>query len=258
MKEQTVDVLTQDGIMKTFVTHPEEGGSFPPIVLFMDIWGLRAELYDIARRLAAEGFACILPDLYYRQGEGAHNEFRDEHGRMISLHRLDEAREKQVHELRHKVTGAQMMEDTGHLLTLIDEHAAMRAGPVGSIGWCMGGWLALAAAGHYPDRFQAGASLHGTRLISDTPDSPHLLADRFRGELYCGFGELDHLSPPPMAEELATLLEPCAVDYRWSMHKGVEHGYALPDRDIYDSRAAARDWEMIHAMFRRVFGGFEN
>ena len=254
MKEQIVEVRTGDGAMKTFVTHPEEGGPFPPVVLFMDIWGLRAELYDIARRLAAEGFACILPDLYYRQGDGAHNEFRDADGRMISLHRLDRARVRRVHDLRDRVTGAQMMADTGHLLATIDGHDAMRPGPVGSIGWCMGGWLVLAAAGSYPERFQAGASLHGTRLISDTPDSPHRMADRFRGELYCGYGEFDHLTPPAMAEELARLLDPRAVKHRWVVHKGVEHGYALPDRDIYDSRAAARDWEMIHAMFRRVFG----
>ncbi len=254
MKEQVLDILTDDGVMKTFAIHPDEGRPFPPIVLFMDIWGLRAELYDIARRLAAVGFACILPDLYYRQGDGMGNEFRDADGRMISLHRLDPAREKQVHDLRHKVTGAQMMADTGAVLKAIDGHDAMRKGPVGSIGWCMGGWLALAAAGTYPDRFQANASLHGTRLISDAPDSPHRMVGKFRGELYCGYGELDHLTPPAMAEDLAKLLEPCAVDYRWTMHRGVEHGYALPDRDIYDSRAAARDWEMIHAMFRRVFG----
>jgi carboxymethylenebutenolidase len=255
MKEKIVDIHTDEGVMKTFVAYPEEGGPFPPVVLFMDIWGLRAELYDIARRLAAVGFACILPDFYYRQGDGMHHEFRDAGGRMISLHRLDAARERQVHDLRNRVTGARMMADTGHVLRMIDGDEAMRPGPVGSIGWCMGGWLVLAAAGTYPDRFQAGASLHGTRLISDAPDSPHRSVEKFRGELYCGYGELDHLTPPAMAEELARLLEPCAVDYRWIVHRGVEHGYALPDRDIYDSRAAARDWEMIHAMFRRVFGG---
>jgi carboxymethylenebutenolidase len=251
MKERIVDLRTGDGVMKTFVTYPEDGGPFPPVVLYMDIWGVRAEFYDIARRLAAEGFACILPDLYYRQGDGVHTEFRDEEGRMISLHRLDPERERQVHRPREKLTGAMAMADTESVLGLIDAEAAMRPGPVGSIGWCMGGWLVLAAAGHYPERFRAGASLHGTRLVSETPDSPHLLAERFRGELYCGFGELDHLSPPAMAEELSRLLAPCDVDYRYVVHKGVEHGYALPDRDIYDSRAAARDWEMIHAMFRR-------
>lgn len=251
MKESTVELRTQDGVMRTFVTHPEEGGPFPPVVLYMDIWGLRAELYDIARRLAAEGFACILPDLYYRLGDGVHTGFRDADGRMISLHRLDPERERQVHAPRATLTGAMVMADTASLLSLIDADDAMRPGPVGSIGWCMGGWLVLAAAGHYPERFQAGASLHGTRLISEAPDSPHLLAAKFRGELYGGFGALDHLSPPAMAAALARLLEPCAVDFRHIVHDGAEHGYALPDRDIYDSRAAARDWEMIHAMFRR-------
>jgi len=41
------------------------------------------------------------------------------------------------------------------------------------------------------------------------------------------------------------------VDYCYEVHPGAEHGYALPDRDIHDKRAANRDWEVIFAMFRR-------
>ena len=97
----------------------------------------------------------------------------------------------------------------------------------------MGGRHVLCVTGAYPDRFIAGASLHGTALISERDDSPHRLAQRFRGELYCGFAEHD------------------PVAYRHEFHPGAEHGYALPNRDIHDKRAANRDWELIFAMFRR-------
>ncbi len=251
MIERTIQVPTKDGKMNTLVIHPEDGGPFAPIVLFMDIWGIREELRGIARRVATVGYACLLPDYYYRQGDDIHTETYRNDGRMISLHKMNEEQVRQVRVPRAKLTGAMMMDDTASLLDFIDGHAAMRGGPVGSMGWCMGGSAVMAAAGNFPDRFQAGASLHGTLPISDKPDSPHLLVDKFQGELYCGFGELDHLTPPAMAEELGNLLRSCAVKYRSEMHVGAEHGYALPDRDIFDAQAAAKDWGLIFAMWQR-------
>jgi carboxymethylenebutenolidase len=109
----------------------------------------------------------------------------------------------------------------------------------------------LCVAGHFPDSITASASLHGTTLISDAADSPHLLAKRFRGELYCGFAEHDPYAPLSMVKQLEELLRPCPVGYRYEIHGGAEHGYALPNRDIFHPRAAARDWELIFAMFHR-------
>ena len=54
-----------------------------------------------------------------------------------------------------------------------------------------------------------------------------------------------------MVRELGELLKPCSVRYDFTVHAGAEHGYALPDRDVYDKQAAARDWEQIFAMFHR-------
>ncbi len=75
--------------METFVVHPGDGGPFPAVVLYMDVWGIREELRDIARRIATVGYYCVLPDLYYRQGK-VRTEFRDANNRMISMDRLTE------------------------------------------------------------------------------------------------------------------------------------------------------------------------
>src|SRR5437588_484115 len=72
----------------------------------------------------------------------------------------------------------------------------VRQGPKGTIGYCLGGRLALAAAAEFPDQLRANASMHGTRLVSDKPDSPHRFVDNMRGEIYCGFAEKDDLAPP--------------------------------------------------------------
>ena len=72
-------------------------------------------------------------------------------------------------------------------------------------------------------------------LISDREDSPHHLADRFRGELYCGFAEHDPHAPLALITELGRIPARAAVGYRYELHPGAEHGYALPDRDTTTS-----------------------
>lgn len=250
MKERLADIPTPHGAMDTFITHPEAGGPFPAVVIYMDIWGLREELFDIARRVAVVGYCCMVPNLYYRQGKIRH-EFRDEKGRMVSLDRLDKERHDQVRAPWYGLNNQLVMQDTGSLLEFADRDPAVRRGPMGTIGYCMGGRYVCCAAGHYPDRFHAGASLHGTALVTDKSDSPHLLASRIRGELYCGFAENDKGAPPAMVEAFAQAMKASEAKYQYRVHKNAEHGYALPDRDIADKQAMNRDWEVIFPMLQR-------
>ena len=77
------------------------------------------------------------------------------------------------------------------------------------------------------------------------------------GLLWRGDGEARRNATPGnnrlsrVFEELAALVRPFPVIYQYSIHKGAKHGYALPDRDIYDKQAANRDWEIIFDMYRR-------
>jgi carboxymethylenebutenolidase len=250
MRERFVEIKTAEGLMDAFVTHPEENGPFPAVILYMDIWGVREELYDIARRVGTVGYYCLVPDFYYRAGKRIYFEFRNETGHAISINRLEGEALRHI-QSRPKLTNKMVMDDTEAILGFLDGAENVRRGGVGAIGFCMGGRYVMGAAGTYPEHFVASASLHGTTLISDRDDSPHLVAARLRGEFYCGFAEHDSHAPPAMIEELAKLLKPCPVRYRYTVHPGTEHGYSLPDRDIYDKQATARDWEQIFAMFHR-------
>ena len=100
------------------------------------------------------------------------------------------------------------MADIGAVLKFLDGEPA-RKGPKGTIGYCLGGRLSLAAAAEFPDQFRACASMHGTRLVSDKPDSPHRFVDKMRGEIYCGFAEKDDLAPPSTIETLGKLFDGC-------------------------------------------------
>src|SRR5688500_17188673 len=92
MIERELDIATADGVMNTFITHPEEEGPHPLVIFYMDAPGKREELHDMARRLGTAGYYVMLPNLYYRRvrefrmgaGEEARQIMRDH---MNSLNR---------------------------------------------------------------------------------------------------------------------------------------------------------------------------
>ncbi len=250
MKERTTNIRTVDGAMETFVTHPQSAGPFPAVIVYMDVWGIREELLDIARRIATTGYYVMVPDLYYRQGRVRH-EFRDEKNRMISMEALDDSKKELVRTSMRKLTDAMVVNDTASLLQFIDDGEPVCPGALGAIGYCMGGRHVFRVAGNFPDRFHGCASLHGTRLVTEDGDSPHLTAMKAQGEIYCGFAEKDPYAALPTIKIIADCMQRAPVNYSYELHMGAQHGYALPDRDIYDKQAANRDWELMFALWLR-------
>jgi len=248
MKERFAEIPTPSGLMEAFVTHPEEDGPFPAVIVYMDVFGLREELYDVARRIATVGYYAMVPDFYYRNGKLRVSFPPDK--RRWALADLDKEQETQVRAAGKALSNAMAVDDTGAILKFL-EREPVKAGPKGAIGFCMGGRLAMCAAGHFPDHFRATAGFHPSSLVSDNPASPHLLADKFRGEVYCGFPEDDPLAPTTTINKFAEVFGRGPVKYRYQRHMGAIHGYGLPERDVHHKQAANRDWEAVFAMFHR-------
>ena len=159
MIERTLDISTPSGSMETFIVHPQASGPHPALVLYMDVWGIREELRDIARRIATVGYYCLLPDLYYRQGT-VRTEYRDKNNRMVSMDRLAEPERQIAAAPLAKLSDAMVIADTQSLLQFIDNGEPVRPGAMGAVGYCMGGRHVFRVAGAFPARFRACASLH--------------------------------------------------------------------------------------------------
>ncbi len=250
MIEQTLQLRVPAVEMETFVVHPSGGGRFPPVILFMDMWGIRTALTDIARSIAAAGYCCILPDFYYRNGKVRYAA-RDVVGRPLAFTDLEPERQIALRAAMDGLNNAMVIEDTALLLDFMRSSEPVRPGPVGAVGYCMGGRHALCVAGTFPQHFKATACLHGAGLVSTAEDSPHLIARRADGEIYCGHAELDKYAPPDVVERMDKALSGCQVRYQGRVHAGAQHAYAMPDRDVFDPQATERDWDAILAMFRR-------
>jgi carboxymethylenebutenolidase len=246
MKEHILDIPTKDGAVETFVCHPERGGPYPPVLFLMDAPGIRAELYDMTRRLATSGYYVLLPNLYYRAGKDT------KYGPdVLKQGSPDHTRMRAV---RTKMTIPPVMDDIAALIAWADAQPEVKKGPVGAHGYCMSGPYALAAAARYPDRIAAAASFYGTWLVSDAEESPHLNLGKMRGELYISCAEHDELAPLPMVEELRGLFARAGATGEIEFQPGVHHGFAFPERWCYDKPAAERHWERLIALYRRRLG----
>jgi carboxymethylenebutenolidase len=245
MFEETIDIKTGDGAMETFVCQPERG-THPGVLLLMDAPGIREELCDMTRRLASVGYCVLLPNLYYRAGRDTKFDstvFEDgspERARMRAI--------------RTQMTIPPVMEDVASMLAFLDGREGVVPGAIGVHGYCMSGPYALAAAARYPDRVSAAASFYGTWLVSDAEGSPHLTLGRAQGELYIGCAEFDELAPLPMVAELRELFDASGNPGELEIYPGVHHGFAFPQRKVYDQPAAERHWERLIALYRRRLG----
>ena len=148
-----------------------------------------------------------------------------------------------------------VMQDVAAMLAFLDAQDYAAPGAVGCHGYCMSGPYALAAAARFPDRVRAAASFYGTWLVSDAVESPHLSLGRIKGEIHIGCAEHDELAPLPMVEELRSLLELSGAAGELEIYPGVHHGFAFPQRAVYDKPAAERHWERLLDLYRRRLQG---
>ncbi len=251
MFERIVQVPTSAGVMETFIAGPNAIRPHPLVVVYMDARGIRDELYEIARGLCAKGYVGVVPDLYHREGK-VRFDFRDAAGRTMSEAKLNEEQRATLLATARRVTDEIAVSDTRALLRWLDAQEFKNRGPIGAVGYSMGARLALCAAASWPDHVRATAALHGTMLVVDKPNSPHLGFNRIQGEVYCGFGEKDHFASEPIRETLEQAFRGAGARYCFAVHPGADHGYALPERDVHDASATASDWDAIYAMYDRV------
>lgn len=240
MIEQNVDVTSRNGVIPSFAVCPDAPGSFPAIILYMDAPGMREELRNLARRIAKHGYFCLLPDMYYRLGVLRFDFVRRADGMLPTMFAAV-----------NSLTNALVMTDTAAWLGFLDAQDKVKPGPVGGIGYCMSGRYVTTAAARFPNRFAATASLYGVGIATDAPDSPHLLADRIKGESYFAFAEHDEHVPDTVIPALRESLSRSGAPFEIETFSGSHHGFQFPERDAYHTQAAEESWSKIAAMWER-------
>jgi carboxymethylenebutenolidase len=158
MSEREVQIETGDGAMTTFIAHPDVGGSFPVVLVYMDALGLRDELQGIGRRIADAGYYAAVPDLYHRLGDGVTFE-------ASKLLDPESGEMQRMVGMTQKVSADEVMADTRAVLDEVEGDSLASRGAKGCVGFCFGGRFVVPAMARFPEEFAAGSALHPSGVL---------------------------------------------------------------------------------------------
>jgi carboxymethylenebutenolidase len=240
MPQRDVLIPTPDGTCDASLHTPSGAGPWPAVIMFPDAGGVRPTFHAMAQQLADLGYAVLLPNIYYRLGEF-------EPFDMQSVF-ADADERKRLMTMVSSVSKADAARDTGALLDFLGQQPEVGGTKVGTTGYCMGGGLALTAAGRYPDRVGAAASFHGGQIATTAPDSPHLLATEMDATVYIAGAEDDGSFDAEQFERMSAALVAAGLDHTLTTYPAA-HGFAVPDNPTYDEAAAARHWDALESLY---------
>jgi len=252
-----LDVVSNDVMLKAAegtcdaaFFHPATG-AWPGVLVWADAFGLRPSMRDIGRRLAAEGYAVLVPNPFYRVGKAPMFES------AANVDFQDPAMRAKIGPLMGSVTasGAAEKDAVAYVAFLDAQSAVDKTRRIGTQGYCMGGALTVRTAASVPDRIGAAASFHGGGLVTDKPESPHLLAPRVRARMYFGIASNDDQRQPDAKDKLREAFAAAHVPAEIEVYPA-KHGWCVPDMPteagapIYSAPEAERAWGKLLALYK--------
>jgi carboxymethylenebutenolidase len=250
VRSETVRVDAPDGPADVLVSRPEGGGPLPAVLLYTDAYGIRPAAQAHVERLASHGYLVIAPNLFYRHGRPPVVPDLERLMRSEDRSALFEALGPKMAALTPDATVA----DARAWLGCLAERPDVRDGPIGTVGYCLGGRLSLRTAGAFPDAVSAAASFHGGNLATTEGDSPHLVAVNAAAELYIGHADNDRSMDPEQMGRLTRALAEAHVRHTAELYVGAGHGWTQTDTPVYDEPSAERHWQRLVDLFDRVLG----
>jgi carboxymethylenebutenolidase len=248
--ETNVEVKTPDGVCDAAFIHPTSG-THPGVLIWPDAFGLRPAMRDIGKRIAAEGYSVLVPNPFYRVAKAP--VIQD----PSSFSFQNPADMAKLRPLMASVNGPGAAEkDAVAYIAFLDAQSQVAKNKkIGTQGYCMGGPLVVKTAAAVPNRVGAGASFHGGGLVTDSPDSPHLLAPKIKARMYFGVASNDDARQPDAKDKLREAFAAAKVPAEIEVYQSL-HGWCVPDMPmqngspIYNKPDAERAWAKLVALYK--------
>jgi carboxymethylenebutenolidase len=227
-------------------------GAMPPragVLVLPEVFGVNAWVRSVADRLAEEGYAALAISTFWRTAPQLDVGY-------------DEAGLAAGREHRDQVSADQLLDDVAAAAAWLQQaHAGdgLAERPLGCVGFCFGGHLAMLAA--TLPQVAATCDFYGARVASFRPGGgpPTLdLLPEIPGRLFCFRGDADPLIPAEEIKALAAALTAAngGVDcgspqarHRLVMAPGAGHGYLCEARADFQPEGAASGWAAMRALF---------
>lgn len=238
--EMAVNVRTPSGTSDCVLFHPEGQGTWPAVILWPDVMGLRPAFHDMGRRLASEGYVVLAVNPYYRGTTVAALgpvDFSSPDGRAkVAPFRLN---------------NAQVDEDNAAYLAFLDAQPQTNTrAKAGVQGYCMSGPYTFRAAAKLPGRIGAGASFHGGGLTTDAADSPHKLVPQIKGRMLVAVAANDDERDPKSKDLLKEAFAAARVPATVEVYPGANHGWTVRGSAAYNEPAAERAWAELLKLYK--------
>lgn len=245
---RAIQINSADGTIDAHIFTPDNAsGPLPAVVLLTDIGGVRPCYHDKAQTVADDGYAVLMPNIYYRDGAGSPvpegKSFRDDDV-LPGLF-----------EMAQKLTPEAQQRDSSAYLATIDAESEFAAGGVGVVGYCLTGGFALRMAADHPERVAATAGFHAAGLaVEDDPNSVMHVVNRIQAQVYLGHADKDDHLPPEQIGRLDAALADAGVHFATELYAGAPHGYTAADVPQYDEAADARHYKRLSILFEETLG----
>jgi carboxymethylenebutenolidase len=246
--ETMVEIKTPDGTCDAAFSHPTTG-THPAVIIWPDAFGLRPAIREMGKRLAGEGYAVLVVNPYYRVGKGtlldtATFNFQTDRAKLTPLMGSITA------------DGAAERDATAFVAWLDTQKQVNAARKVGTQGYCMGGPLVMRTSAAVANRIGAGASFHGGGLVTDRPNSPHLLVPKIKAKMYFGVASNDDMQQPTAKDTLRAAFDAAKNPAKIEVYAAL-HGWCMPDMPqqpgapaIYNKVDAERAWAELLALYK--------
>jgi carboxymethylenebutenolidase len=249
--ERDVEVKTPDGTCDAAFIYPESG-SYPAVLIWPDAFGLRPVMREMGKRLAAEGYSVLVPNPFYRIAKAPINLDPS------TFNFQDPADMAKLRPLMGSISASGAAEkDAGAFVTFLDAQPQVRKDKkIGTQGYCMGGPLVVRTAAAVPNRIGAGASFHGGGLVTNSPESPHLLAPKIKARMYFAVAANDDERQPDAKDKLREAFAAAKVPAEIEVYPGALHGWCVRDmptqngKPIYSKPDAERAWTKLIALYK--------
>jgi carboxymethylenebutenolidase len=242
--EQEIQIRTDDGISDAVFFRPDGAGRWPGVLYLTDIGGIRPTYREMGQWLAAKGYAVLMPNVFYRTGKPPLLDFKPVIGEERTM--------KRFAELAGPLTPEAMERDASVYVDSLAAYDTVRGGPLGVVGYCFTGAMALRTAAARPDKIAAAASFHGGGLYTDAPTSPHMVLPRVKARLYFGHAVEDRSMPQEAIEKFNRALEAWGGKYQSEVYEGALHGWTTLGSPVYNQPQAERAFEKLTELFAQA------
>ena len=248
--ETDVMIKTPDGTCDAAFIHPK-AGSHPGVLLWADAFGLRPAMRDMGKRIAAEGYSVLVPNPFYRVSKAP------QFDNLAAFNFQNQADMGKLMPLMASINASGFAEkDSIAYIAFLDTQPQVnKSKKIGTHGYCMGGPLVMKTAAALPDRVGAGGSFHGGAVVTDKPDSPHLLAPKIKARMYFGIAMNDDQRQPDQKDKLREAFGAANVPTEIEVYQA-KHGWCVPDMPadngvpIYSRADAERAWTKLVALYK--------